>query len=187
MGDHLICIDCLEKLLKIDNTISTKIVCRNKSIFGDIRDFSKLNNVQLIPYKLLINYFIKNIFKDKIIFIIDTEPHFRLGALFGLIMPGAIISTNYRTSYDYLFKKFYPNIQFNHYDENLQEGVYIINLINNCINLFLNTSEENNKLRKITNNEFKNNFLVLDKSNLDFKKLEFHDSLIKKLIQKIED
>ena len=104
MGDHLICIDCLEKLLKIDNTISTKIVCRNKSIFGDIRDFSKLNNVQLIPYKLLINYFIKNIFKDKIIFIIDTEPYFRLGALFGLIMPGAIISTNYRTSYDYLLR-----------------------------------------------------------------------------------
>ena len=181
MGDHLICIDCLDKLSKIDNSIKTKIVCKNSSIFRDLKDFSTRNNVELIPYKFLINYFIKNIFSEKMIFIIDTEPYFRLGILFGLVMPKSIISTNYRTAYDNLFNKFYNNINFNHYDENLQEGLYIIKLINNCINLFLNKFKEKSKLRKISNIDFRNNFIVLKNSNLDSKKLKFHDSFIRNI------
>ncbi len=178
MGDHLICIDCLDKISKIDNSIKKTIVCKNSSIFPDLKKFSSLNNVELIPYKLLIDYFFKNIFSEKIKLIIDTEPYFRLGLLFGLIMPKSIISSNYRIPYDNHFEKFYPYIHFNHYDENLQEGFYIIKLINNSIDIFLKKFEKNSRLRKIKAIEFKNNFLVLDNPNIDLKKVKFHDSFI---------
>ena len=180
MGDHLICIDRLNKLSKIDNLIKKNIVCKNNSIFPDLKDFASQNNVELISYKLLINYFIKNIFKEKITFIIDTEPNFRLGLLFGLIMPRSIISSNYRTPYDNLFKKLNPNIQFNNYDEDMQEGLYIIRLINNCINLFLSRSLVNSNLRKISDADFKK-ILVLKNYDIDLKKLEYHDSFINRI------
>ncbi len=178
MGDHLICIDCIDKILKIDNKINSKIVCKSTSIFKDLSDFASQHNVELLPYNLLINYFLKNFFNEKIIFIIDTEPNFRLGILFGLLMPRSIISSNYRTPFDLLFKKFHSYIKFNHYDENLQEGLYIIKLINNCINLNFYKSNLNSKLQLINKFDFKNKFLLLKNSDMNFKNLLYHDEFI---------
>lgn len=178
MGDHLICIDCIDEVLKIDNKIYSKIVCKGSSIFRDLSDFASQNKVELIPYESLINYFLKNFFTKKIIFIIDTEPNFRLGLLFGLLMPRSIISTNYRTPFDIFFRKFNSDVNFNYYDENLQEGLYIVKLINNCINLFFYNGNINSKLRIINNLNFKKKFVFLKNSNLNINNLRFHDEFI---------
>ncbi len=180
MGDHLICIDSLDKLSSVDISINKKIVCKEKSIFKDILDFSSHNNVELVSYKSLLRYFFFNIFRNKVTLIVDTEPNFRIGLLFGLIMPRCFISSNYKAPYDNFLRNFDSIIKLNLYDENLQEGLYINNLINNCINLFLSRYSGIN-LRTINDIEFKNKFLTPNWSNIDLSSLELHDKFLEKI------
>ncbi len=180
MGDHLICIDVLDKLSSSDSLINKKIVCKKKSIFKDIYDFASHNNINLLSYQSLLSYFFLNIFKNRVTLIIDTEPNFRIGLLFGLIMPRCFISTNYRATYDNFFSIFDHIVKFNFYDENLQEGLYIKNLINNCINLFL-SKNSGNILRTIDDLEFKNKFLSLNNTYIDLRSLEFHEKFLEKI------
>ncbi len=178
MGDHLICIDCLDKLPNLNFKLNKIIICRKKSIFPEILNFGKKNQVNLYSYKFLIKLFLKNLFNNKVILIVDSEPNFRIGLLFGLIMQNAIISSNLKSPLDQFFNKFYPRVSYNVYDENLNEGKFIITLINNVLNIFSKNSK-NRKLSNIKINDYENQFLSFKpKKNHKLGALIFHDKFI---------
>ena len=177
MGDHLICIDSINNFRINKRIKNSSIICREKSIFFDIFLFSKENNVNLVSYKKFFKQFVKLFFSNNIFIIIDTEPNFRIGLLISMFFPRAVVITNKKNIFDEFYAKLNSLIEFQIYDENVQEGIYISKLLNNSVEI-LNRKYLNLKLKKINLKSFIKTF---NKQNINFLRkdsLQFHNNSI---------